>query len=64
MELVEVLVLVEKLVLVDEVEIEVLVELVRDQLLVLEGAGLQRIILQWLNLDDLVGLESLAKAVL
>lgn len=37
---------------------------VRDQLLVLEGAGLQRIMLQWLNLDDLVGLESLAKAVL
>ena len=37
---------------------------VRDQLLELEAAGLQRIMLQWLDLDDLVGLEALAKAVL
>jgi len=37
---------------------------VKDQLLELEAAGLQRIMLQWLDLDDLVGLEALAKAVL
>jgi len=37
---------------------------VKDQLRVLEDAGLQRIMLQWLDLDDLDGLESLAKAVL
>jgi alkanesulfonate monooxygenase SsuD/methylene tetrahydromethanopterin reductase-like flavin-dependent oxidoreductase (luciferase family) len=37
---------------------------VRDQLLELEAAGLQRIMLQWLDLDDLAGLETLAKAVL
>jgi hypothetical protein len=30
----------------------------------LEEAGLQRIMLQWLDLDDLDGLEALAKAVL
>jgi len=34
------------------------------QLQELEQAGLQRIMLQWLNLDDLDGLEALAKAVL
>jgi len=37
---------------------------VREQLKVLEEAGLQRVMLQWLDLDDLVGLEALAKAVL
>ena len=38
--------------------------LVREQLRRLEAAGLQRIMLQWLDLDDLEGLEALAKAVL
>jgi len=37
---------------------------VREQLSKLEEAGLQRIMLQWLDLDDLEGLEALAKAVL
>ena len=37
---------------------------VQDQLKELEDAGLQRIMLQWLDLDDLTGLEALAKAVL
>jgi F420-dependent oxidoreductase-like protein len=37
---------------------------VREQLRELESAGLQRIMLQWLDLDDLAGLEALAKAVL
>ncbi len=37
---------------------------VKEQLHVLEEAGLQRVMLQWLDLDDLDGLESLAKAVL
>lgn len=37
---------------------------IKDQLLEFEAAGLQRIMLQWLDLDDLVGLEALAKAVL
>jgi F420-dependent oxidoreductase-like protein len=37
---------------------------VREQLKELEEAGLQRVMLQWLDLDDLAGLESLAKAVL
>lgn len=37
---------------------------VKEQLNVLEQAGLQRIMLQWLDLDDLDGLEALAKAVL
>jgi len=37
---------------------------VQEQLLELEGAGLERIMLQWLDLDDLAGLEALAKAVL
>ena len=37
---------------------------VKDQLQKLEEAGLQRIMLQWLDLDDLKGLEALAKAVL
>jgi len=37
---------------------------VKEQLAVLEAVGLQRIMLQWLELDDLVGLEALAKAVL
>jgi F420-dependent oxidoreductase-like protein len=37
---------------------------VKEQLAVLEAAGLQRIMLQWLDLDDLAGLEALAKVVL
>ena len=37
---------------------------VQEQLQALEKAGLQRIMLQWLDLDDLDGLEALAKAVL
>ncbi|MCI0608209.1 MAG: TIGR03560 family F420-dependent LLM class oxidoreductase [Anaerolineae bacterium] len=37
---------------------------VNEQLQKLEQAGLQRIMLQWLDLDDLDGLEALAKAVL
>jgi F420-dependent oxidoreductase-like protein len=37
---------------------------VREQLQELEKAGLGRIMLQWLELDDLEGLEALAKAVL
>lgn len=37
---------------------------VREQLKKLEKSGLQRIMLQWLDLDDLAGLEALAKAVL
>ena len=37
---------------------------VREQLHELEEAGLQRVMLQWLDLDDLAGLEALAKAVL
>jgi len=36
----------------------------QDQLKVLEEAGVQRIMLQWLDLDDLEGLEALAKSVL
>ena len=37
---------------------------VKEQLNMLEQAGLQCIMLQWLDLDDLDGLEALAKAVL
>ena len=37
---------------------------VREQLKALEAAGLQRVMLQWLDLDELAGLEALAKAVL
>lgn len=37
---------------------------VKEQLHRLQEAGLQRIMLQWLDLDDLAGLEALAKAVL
>jgi len=37
---------------------------VKDQLQKLEEAGLQRIMLQWLDLDDLQSLEALAKTVL
>ena len=36
---------------------------IREQMTVLEAAGLQRIMLQWLDLDDLDGLQALAKAV-
>jgi F420-dependent oxidoreductase-like protein len=35
----------------------------REQLAVLEQSGVQRVMLQWLDLDDLVGLEALAKAM-
>jgi F420-dependent oxidoreductase-like protein len=37
---------------------------VKEQLQEMEQAGLQRIMLQWLDLDDLDGMEALAKAVL
>jgi len=37
---------------------------VKKQLAELEQSGLQRIMLQWLDLDDLEGIEALAKAVL
>ncbi len=37
---------------------------VKEQLQELEQAGLQRIMLQWLDLDDLESLEVLAKGVL
>lgn len=37
---------------------------VREQLHRLEEAGLERVMLQWLDLDDMDGLEALAKAVL
>jgi len=37
---------------------------VREQLQLLDEAGLQRIMLQWLDLEDLAGLEALAKSVL
>jgi alkanesulfonate monooxygenase SsuD/methylene tetrahydromethanopterin reductase-like flavin-dependent oxidoreductase (luciferase family) len=37
---------------------------VKEQLKEMEEAGLQRVLLQWLDLDDLEGLEALTKAVL
>jgi len=37
---------------------------IKEQLVALESVGLQRIMLQWLELDDLAGLETLAKAIL
>ena len=37
---------------------------VRDQLAALADAGAERVMLQWLDLDDLDGLEALANAVL
>ena len=37
---------------------------VKEQLAELESVGLQRIMLQWLDLDDLAGIAALAKAVL
>jgi F420-dependent oxidoreductase-like protein len=37
---------------------------IKDQLQVLSEAGVRRVMLQWLELDDLEGLEDLAKAVL
>ena len=37
---------------------------VKEQLQALERAGLERIMLQWLDLDDLDGMEALAKTVL
>ena len=39
-------------------------EAVRSQLAALEEAGLQRIMLQWLDLEDLEGLKALARVVL
>lgn len=38
--------------------------MVKEQLQKLHSAGLERIMLQWLDLDDLAGLKALAKAVL
>jgi alkanesulfonate monooxygenase SsuD/methylene tetrahydromethanopterin reductase-like flavin-dependent oxidoreductase (luciferase family) len=37
---------------------------INEQLAALEAAGLQRVMLQWLDLDDLESLERLAKGVL
>jgi F420-dependent oxidoreductase-like protein len=37
---------------------------IKEQLAELEKAGIQRLMLQWLDLDDLKGLEALAKVVL
>ena len=37
---------------------------VQEQLTALKEAGVQRVMLQWLDLDDLAGLEALAKATL
>lgn len=37
---------------------------IKEQLAEVEKAGIQRVMLQWLELDDLKGLEALAKAVL
>ena len=37
---------------------------IKEQLQALEQAGLQRIMLQWLDLDDLESLEALAKAIM
>ena len=37
---------------------------VKEQLSELESVGLERVMLQWLDLDDLAGIEALAKAVL
>ncbi len=39
-------------------------EEIKEQLAELEKAGLQRVMLQWLDLDDLKGLPALAKAVM
>jgi F420-dependent oxidoreductase-like protein len=39
-------------------------ESVKEQLLELEKAGLQRVMLQWLDLDDILGLRALGRAVL
>jgi hypothetical protein len=36
---------------------------IKDQLQALEQAGLERIMLQWLDLDDLESLEALAQAI-
>ena len=36
----------------------------KDQLAALEEAGVQRVMLQWLDLDDIAGLEDFARAVL
>jgi F420-dependent oxidoreductase-like protein len=37
---------------------------IKEQLSAFEGAGVQRIMLQWMTLDDMDGLEALAKALL
>jgi hypothetical protein len=39
-------------------------EQIREQLNALEQAGVQRIMLQWLDLDDLESLRVLAKGIL
>ena len=39
-------------------------EQIAEQLQVLEEAGLQRAMLQWLDLDDIAGLEALADFLL
>jgi alkanesulfonate monooxygenase SsuD/methylene tetrahydromethanopterin reductase-like flavin-dependent oxidoreductase (luciferase family) len=39
-------------------------EEVAEQLAKLAEAGLQRVMLQWLDLDDIAGLEALARVVL
>jgi hypothetical protein len=36
----------------------------QDQLAALEAAGAQRALLQWLDLDDMDGLEAFARAIL
>jgi hypothetical protein len=37
---------------------------IKEQLAELEKTGIQRVMLQWLDLDDLKGLEALAKVVM
>jgi alkanesulfonate monooxygenase SsuD/methylene tetrahydromethanopterin reductase-like flavin-dependent oxidoreductase (luciferase family) len=39
-------------------------EQIREQLIEVEAAGVQRVMLQWLELDDLEGLKSLAKEII
>jgi alkanesulfonate monooxygenase SsuD/methylene tetrahydromethanopterin reductase-like flavin-dependent oxidoreductase (luciferase family) len=39
-------------------------EEVQQQLAALEAAGVQRVMLQWLDMDDVEGIEALAKAAL
>jgi hypothetical protein len=37
---------------------------IREQLQALEGAGVQRAMLQWLELDDMDGIEVMGKSIL